>query len=92
MMKLFEQFELNFRLLRGRHEMWTTSLEQLTTMIEGSYNRSFKESHFRQFLTVVPSFFLHKWEMKKGRLTLLIEIPANVCEQMVNDKDGQPLR
>lgn len=47
LMKLFEQFELNYRLLRGRHEMWTTSLEQLSTMIESSYNRSFNESHFR---------------------------------------------
>jgi len=78
LMKLFEQFEINFRLLRQRHDLWTTSLENMTTLIEGSFNRSFKESHFRQFLSLVPGLYLHKWEMIKGRLMLLIEIPEDV--------------
>ena len=51
-------------------------------MIESSYNRNFKESHFRQFLSVVPGFYIHKWEMIKGRLMLLIELPEDMHEQM----------
>ena len=85
LMKLFEQFEMNFRLFRNRHDEWTTSLEAISAMIEGSYNRNFKESHFRQFLTIVPGFFLHRWEMRKGRLALLIELPADAAMQMENE-------
>ena len=46
LMKLFEQFETNFRLHRNRHEQWTASFEILKHMIETSYARTFKESHF----------------------------------------------
>lgn len=37
LMRLFEQFEMNFRLFRNRHDEWTTSLEAISTMIEGSF-------------------------------------------------------
>ena len=47
LMKLFEQFELNLRLYRSRHEIWTTSLEALTAQIEASFKRTFKEKYFR---------------------------------------------
>ena len=86
LMKLFEQFELNLRLYRQRHDIWTTSLEVLTAQIEASFKRTFKEKYFRQFLTIVPGFYLHKWEMMKGRLTLLIEIPSDANEQMQNER------
>ena len=86
MMKLFEQFDVNFRLSRQRHESWSITLETLSAMIESSYNRNFKESHFRQFLTIVPGFYLHKWEMRKGRLQLMVDIPADLNEQMENPK------
>ena len=46
LMKLFEQFETNFKLHRSRHDMWTASLEIMTQMIESSYGRSFREAYF----------------------------------------------
>lgn len=80
LMKLFEQFETNFRLNRTRHDAWSMTIEKMTIMIEGSLNRSFNENHFRQFLTIVPGFYVHKWEMVKGRLMLLIELPADAAD------------
>ena len=88
-MKLFEQFEMNFRLMRQRHDVWTISLDAISAMIERSYARSFNESHFQQFLTVAPGFFLHKWEMCKGRLLLLIELPAECLQQMHDERLAQ---
>ena len=64
--------------------MWTTSLDALSASIESTVHKDFKESHFRQLLTIVPGFYLHKWEMLKGRLTLLVELPADISEQMVD--------
>ena len=54
-------------------------------MIERSYKRSFNESHFRQFLTIVPGFYVHKWEMINGKLALMIEIPADAGSQITNE-------
>lgn len=79
LMKLFEQFEANFRLHRSRHDIWTANLETMTNMIEGSLNRSFNEGYFKMILTIVPGFYLHQWSMVKGRLMLLIEIPADAA-------------
>ena len=47
-------------------------------MIERSTGNSFRESHFRQFLTIVPDFFIHKWQVKKNGMELLIEVPENI--------------
>lgn len=33
-------------------------------------------------MTIVPGFYLHKWEMKQGRLTLMIEVPKDVTDQI----------
>jgi len=55
-------------------------------MIAKGLGRNFRESHFQQFLTVTPGFFLHKWEMRKGRLLLLIDMPADAAQQMENEK------
>ena len=58
-------------------------------MIAESYKRSFKERHFQYFLTVAPGLFLHKWEMKKGRLQLMVEIPADAADQMNHEELAQ---
>jgi hypothetical protein len=86
LMRLFEQFELNLRLHKQRHDIWTCSIDALKAQIESTIHKDFKESHFSQFLTIVPGFYLHKWEMIKGRLTLMIEMPADICEQMADPK------
>ena len=83
-MRLFEQLEMNMRLLKQRHDTWTVNFETLSAQIESTFHRDFKESHFRQILTIVPGFYLHKWEMIKGRLTLIVELPADCQEQMTN--------
>jgi len=80
LIKLFEQFETNFRLHRSRHDQWTMSLEIMQQMIETSFARSFRESHFQQFLTVAQGFFIHKWEMRKGKLQLFIEMPHDIID------------
>ena len=51
-------------------------------MIRQSMAKSFNENHFRQFLTIVPGFYLHKWEMVKGRLSLMVELPSDAIRQM----------
>jgi len=86
LMKLFEQFEANFRLHRNRHDAWTASMDLMISMIESSLNRTFNEGHLRQFLTIVPGFYLHKWEMVRGRLILLIELPADAAHQMEDER------
>jgi len=58
-------------------------------MIQDSFKRTFKESHFQQFLTTAPGLFLHKWEMRKGRLQLLIEIPSDAAEHPDNEHLAQ---
>ena len=55
-------------------------------MIAKSYGRNFREAHFQQFLTVAPGFFLHKWEMRKGRLILLIDMPSDAVDQMEDER------
>ena len=84
-MRLFEQFEVNFQIYRKRHDVWTTSMERMEHMIRNSLNRSFNENYFRQFLTIVPGFYLHKWEMVKGRLSLMIELPSDALLQVDNE-------
>ena len=86
LLKLFQQFETNLRLHRNRHDVWTASLETMSAMIEESYKRNFKESHFQQFLTIAPGFFIHKWEMRRGRLQMCVEFPADMLDQVNNEK------
>ena len=47
-------------------------------MIELSMKRNFKVSQFQQILTVCPNFFIHKWETRKNKSELLIEIPQEI--------------
>lgn len=47
LMALFEQFEMNIRMLKQRQDTWTISLDTLSAQIEKSMHKSFKESHFR---------------------------------------------
>lgn len=47
LMMLFEQFEMNMRLLKQRHDTWTISLDTLSAQIEKSIYKNFNESHFR---------------------------------------------
>ena len=85
LMRLFEQFEVNFQIYRTRHDVWTTSMERMEHMIKGSLGRNFNENYFRQFMTIVPGFYLHKWEMIKGRLSLMVELPADAISQVENE-------
>ena len=66
--------------------MWTTSIERMEHMIKNSLNRNFNENYFRQFLTIVPGFYLHKWEMVKGRLSLMIELPSDALRQVDDEQ------
>lgn len=47
-------------------------------MIESSCGRQFKDKHLKKFMTIVPELYLHKWETRKGKLELFLEIPANI--------------
>ena len=49
-------------------------------MIEKSTGKQFRESHFCQIMTLVPDFFIHKWQMRKGKMELIIEVPENIEE------------
>ena len=92
LLKLFTHFEMNLRLNKKRHEAWTTNMETLVEMIKSSFHRTFTETHFQQFLTVVPGFYLHKWEMRKGRLNLLVEFPADIASHVNNREQAQQAR
>ena len=84
LMQLFAQFDTNLRLHRQRHDTWTCSLDTLSEMIDKSFKRSFEEKHFQQFQTIVPGFFIHKWEVRKSHIKLMIEIPADATAQVDN--------
>ena len=71
-------------LYKGRHGIWNLSLKDMSEMIQSSTGRDFKEKHFRQFLTIVPEFYTHKWQMRKGKMELLIEVPENIEEIIAN--------
>lgn len=43
-------------------------------------------------MTVAPGFFLHKWEMRKGRLQLMIEVPSDVAAQVENERLAQEMK
>ena len=55
-------------------------MDKMELMIKSSLGRNFNENNFRQFITIVPGFFIHKWEMIKGRLMLMIELPADAIQ------------
>jgi hypothetical protein len=31
-------------------------------------------------MTIVPDFFIHKWQMRKAKMELVIEVPENIEE------------
>ena len=77
-MELFVQFETNHAMLKQRRGLWSVSLDELANSIEGSLGRQFNEDRFRQLVAVAPDFWLHRWEVKYGKPTLLIDIPKNI--------------
>ena len=78
LLQLFLQFETNIFLSKHRKGPWQTSLESILDAVESSYGKKFTEERFRQMLSVVPDFYLHKWEFKQGRPVLLVDIPQNI--------------
>lgn len=61
---LFSQLEANLNLLKVRKGKWQCKFSELSKMIEGSFHKSFRESHFKQILTVCSWFYIHRWEVK----------------------------
>ena len=70
---------------RKRNGCWQVNFTVLSHMIENSLQRNFKESHFRQIMTVIPDFFIYKWDKYKGEIELFIEIP-NYIEKKLNSE------
>ena len=78
---LFGALDTYLNLLkRRRGGEWQVTYSDLSPMIEHSFHRNFREEHFCKILTVCPNFFIHKWEQKKGKLELFIEIPVEIIE------------
>ena len=50
----------------------SSTFTNIKFMIESQTKRQFNLSHFQQVLYLVPTLFLHKWEMKHGKLELVI--------------------
>jgi hypothetical protein len=44
---LFQQLEANLNLLKARKGTWQCTLGELSKMIEASFHKSFRESHFK---------------------------------------------
>jgi len=65
-------------MLKQRRGPWQTTLEAVSKGIEASMRRQFNEDRFRQILSVVPDFYLHRWEFKQGKPVLLVDIPKNI--------------
>ena len=65
-------------MLKQRRGPWQTTLEAVSKGIEASMGRQFNEDRFRQILSVVPDFYLHRWEFKQGKPVLLVDIPKNI--------------
>ena len=72
------QFETNVQMLKQRKGPWQTSLEAVAKGIEQSMGRQFNEDRFRELLAVAPDFYLHRWDVKQGKSTLLVHIPKNI--------------
>mmetsp|Transcript_18358 Transcript_18358/g.13362 ORF Transcript_18358/g.13362 Transcript_18358/m.13362 type:complete len:103 (+) Transcript_18358:667-975(+) len=53
-------------------------MSTLTPMVERQLHKKFALKHLQQMLWIAPNFFIHKWELKKGKQELLIDIPANI--------------
>ena len=63
----------------------------MSQMIAQSLGKTFKEKHFRRILNLVPGFYIHKWQMKKGKMELMIDIPQNVNELLEDENlDAAP--
>lgn len=86
---LFQQLETNLNLLKARKGRWQCKLSELSKMIEGSFHKSFRESHFRQILTVCNWFYIHRWETKGGKIELMIDIPANIKSMLLLEPNGE---
>jgi hypothetical protein len=84
--KQFSQLDFNLCLLKTRksNATWAYTFKELQNGVEQSTNRDFLLKHFQQILTLVPHFFMHKWEMQKSEPELLIEVPENIKEILTN--------
>ena len=80
LLRLFTYIDSNMVIYKHRHGEWSLSFKELTRMIAGSVGKALRESHFRQILSVVPNFFLHKWQVRKGVLELMVEVPENIAD------------
>jgi len=75
--------------LKARKGIWQCKLSELSKMIERSFHKSFRESHFRQILTVCSYFYIHRWEIKGGKIELLIDIPAKIKDLLDDEPKGE---
>ena len=67
---------LNFYNSRGM----PATFSKIQEFVEKNTQREFTINSFRQILTLVPNFFNHKWEHHKGKMELVISIPANIMD------------
>ena len=88
LLQLFHQFESNFFLNRTRKGPWQTSLHAVLEMVEASFGRQFSEDRFKQILSLVPDFYLHRWDFRQGRPVLLVDIPQNIVKAIVSLRTG----
>lgn len=47
-------------------------------MVESQTKRQFNMSHFQQILSINSHLYNHKWEMKHGKMELVIQLPKNL--------------
>ena len=85
-MKLLLEFQsaldnaINFTL--ARQQMPTFS--NVKAFIEQQNRRQFSISHIQQILKVVPFMYNHKWEIKFGKMELILSVPKNMNELLTD--------
>lgn len=84
--KQFQSLDFNLCLLKSRQSnaTWAYTFKDLSRLVQNSTGRDFTLKHFQQILSLVPNFFMHKWEMQKLEPELLIEVPANIKDILTN--------
>lgn len=90
LLNIFEEIDRSINLLKNRAQ--ATLFSTISAMIERQIHRQVTTNHLQRILHLVPAFYIHKWEMRKGKMELNVEIPHNikvVIEMMENDEPVQ---
>ena len=83
--KLPEKYDLLLQFVHQIDQAWnmlqirqhTPTFTNIKTMVEHQTKRQFNMTHFQQILSINPNLYNHKWEMKHGKMELMIILPKN---------------